>query len=104
MTPRQLPELAPLETGGRVELRLTTGGSTTYEARWFHGDARFNGRATVDEDGEAQIRIDEDGAPEWLVAWTSALLRVLARDHATSGAAWPRRITRWRKQPELRGG
>jgi|GEM_PF-935734 len=104
MTPRQLPEPAPLETGGRVELRLIAAESTTYEARWFEGDARFNGRATVGLDGEAQIRIDEEGAPAWLVAWTSALLRVLARDHAASGSPWPRRLTRWRKRPDAGAG
>ncbi|HSC88328.1 MAG TPA: hypothetical protein VLC09_13695 [Polyangiaceae bacterium] len=92
---RQLAEPAQLTGGGRVELRLDPSSPLVrYEARWFTAEGEFSGHAVLDENGEALV--EGNGAPAWLLDWTAALLRLIARDHA-AGSPWPRRLTRWRQ-------
>ena len=123
MRTRQLPDPSPLTEGGRIELRLiepafgpgptsserdSTEPSTatpdpelplaSYEARWFSPGAVFLGTAQIDAHGEAVVHCGDPNAPRWLLDWTGALLRLLARDHAAD-TPWPRRLTRWRKAP-----
>lgn len=96
---------APIEHGGRVELRLVaqTDGTTRYAARWFTASEQINGEVTV-QAGDNQVAIDSPSSlPEWLSSFTTSLVRTTARQAEKEGN-WPRRLTRWRKSPEKKGG
>ncbi len=103
---------AVTEHGGRVELRLAPqfSNETTvcYAARWIFDGTTLEGWAYVDapddETNSPRIRIEAPGLVQWLDGFTRTLLRtsarsVLADNPSFSSAAWPRRLTRWRKDP-----
>lgn len=102
MSDRHLPEPAPISRGGRVELRLRLPeepGHVVYEGRFFtSSDAWTEGAATITLGPPLVVSVDAPGAPEWLVAFTEALLKTLSRTVAQTG--FPRRLTRWRPAPD----
>jgi len=92
---------APVEHGGRVELRLSAqkDGTVRYLARWYTADEKLDGSVSVStEDKRVEVNSPET-LPEWLQSFTTSLVRTTARNAETSGD-WPRRLTRWRKAPD----
>ncbi len=88
--------------GGRIELKLTEGSATSarYSLSVFLPDADLSTAVRIDSSSSA-LDLDEwqGGAPpEWLAAYTHALLRSLLRTKVSEGD-WPRRVTRWRSAP-----
>jgi len=107
-----LAQPAVTEHGGRVELRwdapAVTAQSVAYTARWFLGATLIEGSVVVhapDSTAKAlRIELQAPDLPEWMVTFTQNLLRTTARSLPSYGAtfheaAWPRRLTRWRKSP-----
>ena len=116
--PSSLAQPAVTKHGGRVELRWsqerTSDDSVCYFARWFISE-----RAGTDGDaltGWVYVHAPQPGAkaplvvieqselPDWMENFTTTLLRTTARGALVDGAAfgrgnWPRRLTRWRKDP-----
>lgn len=107
---------APVEYGGRVELRLLSSkdaeGRTVYGARWFTADLELDGQVTILPSERPVVTVDAPpDLPSWLEAFTTTLVRTTARstqkgstptDDAAPEPAdpvWPRRLTRWRKAP-----
>ncbi len=95
---------APVEHGGRVELRLATeeDGSVRYLARWYTSEEKLDGAVSVGtEDKTVEVESPES-LPAWLESFTTSLVRTTARQAEASGT-WPRRLTRWRKAPNESG-
>lgn len=95
---------APLEQGGRVELRLLSveeeGTEALYGARWFTADQQLEGRVSILMSDRPEVTLTApDNLPEWLGAFTTTLVRTTARS-AVTDQVWPRRLTRWRKAPD----
>jgi hypothetical protein len=86
--------------GGRIVLRMTSLGPPVEYALELHTQhGAHHGAARVDDDGKVTFAgLGDAGPPAWLVSATHALLRSLYRAHKSSG--WPRRLTRWRAEPE----
>ena len=94
---------SPVEHGGRVELRLlsseTDDTCKVYGARWFTSDGRYEGKVFVSIGDQPEVTIDAPpAAPEWLLTFSSGLMRTTARSALREGV-WPRRLTRWRSSP-----
>lgn len=95
------------ENGGRIELKLdgSTSDAAEYAAHLRTANATFHGRARVGVGaGDKQVAFNDwtgDAAapPEWLVADARAALKAALRTAQAEGR-WPRRITRWRPEPE----
>jgi hypothetical protein len=96
------------KNGGKIELRLDTStpDSAEYRADLHAAGVSFQGRARVGQSaGPKQVELGEwqasaPGAPpEWLAADARAALKAALRTALTEGR-WPRRITRWRPEPE----
>ncbi len=99
-----LPDPSPVDAGGRVELRLETTNSAEgvvqFHARWFTEKDALEGSVLVDRQTPSQVQIEAPPAlPEWLLAFTTTLVRTTARKAHADGA-WPRRLTRWRSAPQ----
>lgn len=88
--------------GGRLELTLTeqTEASFAYavELLWPEGRAVGSARVAMPAGG---VDLVVEGAPEWLCKTTTLFLRGLYRD-ARDGEPLPRRVTRWREDPQAR--
>lgn len=97
--------------GGRVELRLLPGDpqrpGARYVARFFFDEKVIEGWATIEAPPLGQphplIQIEADALPSWLADFTVTLLRTTARtvfaEADQAAQLWPRRLTRWRKEP-----
>lgn len=89
--------------GGRIVLRASAGGETQlYRVELYTKGDEWRGTARISvERGEVSFDETEgtlSSAPAWLQQQTRALLRALWRSHSADG--WPRRLTRWRPEPE----
>jgi hypothetical protein len=87
------------EFGGRIDLQLESedGEQVVYQAELMTPDGEWTGRARVEASAGA-IELDLDGEPPpWLLGLARAVLRTIWR----GGAGWPRRITRWRPEPDM---
>jgi hypothetical protein len=92
------------DQGGRLQAKLVASDltSATYELSVSDPNTSFEGRAVI---GEANGEVSFDawqgnGAPSaWLVDGVRALLRS-AWQRRRSGQSWPRRLTRWRPEPD----
>lgn len=89
--------------GGRLEFKLgeSSEASACYGLSIFTADGEFSADPVVTAEGGV-IRIGEwrgGTPPEWLSTLAHALLRGIWRTHQSDGA-WPRRVTRWRPEPE----
>ena len=86
--------------GGRIVLRMTSSGPPVAYALELHTPQGIHhGVARIDESGAVTLEATSgDEPPAWLLQSTRALLRALFRAHVQSG--WPRRLTRWRAEPE----
>ena len=102
MSQRHLPEPAAISQGGRVELRLRLPeepGRVVYEGRFFaSSDESTPGSATITLGPPLVVVVDAPEAPDWLIAFTEALLKTLSRTAGQTG--FPRRLTRWRPTPD----
>jgi len=94
------------EHGGKIELRLerSTTESAEYAAQLQTPRATFVGRARVGGTGSGQVELEALDAPpalppDWLAADARAALKAALRTAQAEGR-WPRRITRWRPEPE----
>lgn len=89
-------------SGGRLELSLTEQNETAfaYDVALFWPEGRATGTARVTLP-QGAVDLVVDGAPEWLRKTTTLFLRGLYRD-ARDGEPLPRRITRWREDPNAR--
>ena len=102
----RLPPMTP-KNGGKIELRLdgSTSDSAEYAAQLQTATGRFAGRARVGANaGAKQVELEWSGdatgaPPEWLLADARAALKAALRTAQAEGR-WPRRITRWRPEPE----
>lgn len=86
--------------GGRLELKLesSSDGRVVYGAELSTADVVASGKLVLDvTEGSVQIELEGE-PPAWLVDYARAVARTLWRSHADAG--WPRRVTRWRPQPE----
>jgi hypothetical protein len=84
--------------GGRIDLQLESedGEQVVYAAELATADAEWTGRVKIGTQA-GEIEIDVDGEPPpWLLGLSRAVLRTLWRAHA----GWPRRVTRWRPEPD----
>jgi hypothetical protein len=95
----------PPKNGGRVTLKLLALGddSVRYQFTLLTSHAQSEGTLQVSiARGEVSF---EQGLPPEAAAWmrdlAHALVRGAWRNRAEYG--WPRRITRWRPEPRLRG-
>jgi len=91
------------EHGGRLELRLAEAAPTTarYTVTLYlpRGDA---GTTAVLNAESGAVELEPwrgPPPPEWLESFTRSLLRTVLRSKGTEGE-WPRRLTRWRAEPE----
>jgi hypothetical protein len=95
------------KNGGKIELRLDSSSpdSAEYQALLHTHGTTFEGRARVGQSaGPKQVDFDWSAAasgalPEWLAADARAALKAALRTARAEGR-WPRRITRWRPEPE----
>jgi hypothetical protein len=90
------------ENGGRIELRLgeVTSEAAEYEAHLKTPAGSFRGRAKVGPQVVFEAWTgDASEPPSWLVEDARAALKAALRTSQTEGR-WPRRITRWRPEPE----
>ena len=94
------------KNGGKIELRLDSSSpdSAEYQAQLQTHSVTFQGRARVGQSaGAKQVDFDWAAAagapPEWLAADARAALKAALRTAQAEGR-WPRRITRWRPEPE----
>lgn len=93
------------ENGGRIELRLgqATSDSAEYEAHLQTPRGSFRTRVRVG--GPEQVVFgawsadDAAGPPAWLTDDARAALKAALRTNQSEGR-WPRRITRWRPEPQ----
>ncbi|HEY0463930.1 MAG TPA: hypothetical protein VGC79_06960 [Polyangiaceae bacterium] len=89
--------------GGRLELKLATASETRadYLLTLFTPDAELSASASIDEPADAVELAEFQGGtpPAWLLAYAQALLRSVLRTKRSDGA-WPRRLTRWRREPK----
>jgi len=96
----------PSRHGGtlRLELRASdpSGASYALELKTSSGEWR----ALVNLKIDGKVSFSEWSAPEppsYLATAAGAILRTLLRDlKAAEGRAWPRRIQRWRPEPNSR--
>ena len=91
------------ENGGRIELRLgqATNETAQYEAHLQTPGKSFRAQVQV---GPQQVVFgswtgDASEPPSWLTEDARAALKAALRTSQTEGR-WPRRITRWRPEPE----
>lgn len=87
------------DRGARVSLELETEGAEriTYRCKVLQADVVVDGVAHVFlPQGNVELQA-LDGVPEWVRTLLVGLLRSAFRACAEEG--WPRRITRWRKEP-----
>lgn len=91
------------ENGGRIELKLgeATNEAAHYEAHLQTPGGSFRARVQV---GPQQVVFgawsgDGSEPPSWLTEDARAALKAALRTSQTEGR-WPRRITRWRPEPE----
>lgn len=99
---------APVRHGVRTELRLLAADEqgVHYEARWFFGQGAgssgaapsASGRAELDAKGTVTLHVEVGDVPPWARDFTEKLLRTALRSQ-TTGAGYPRRLTRWRAAP-----
>ncbi|MFO0568244.1 MAG: hypothetical protein U0263_21465 [Polyangiaceae bacterium] len=97
----------PLE-GGKVELWLEAAGSdgARYRATLTTAEGARNGAVRVDARGSTTFEPwQPSDPPRWLADVARALVRAEWRARAGRADApdWPRRIARWRAEPEPRG-
>ncbi|MEO8906020.1 MAG: hypothetical protein ABI627_31240 [Polyangiaceae bacterium] len=94
------------EHGGRLELKLIEATDTTarYAVLVSTAAAEVSAQAHVQtQSGAVEIGAwTEIAAPAWLEAFARTLLRAALRNK-TSDGEWPRRMTRWRPEPPVRG-
>jgi hypothetical protein len=94
------------ESGGRFEARLLAvetsaaryGVELASAAGVWSGDARVSLAGDVEE----YAWTGPGDPPEWLRRYLRAALRAAWRAHGQEG--WPRRLTRWREEPDPRRG
>lgn len=86
--------------GGRIVLRMTSLGPPVEYALELHTpQATHVGTGRIDASGQVTFEgLSDEATPAWLVQAAHALLRGLFRAHTQSG--WPRRLTRWRAEPQ----
>jgi hypothetical protein len=86
----------------RLELRSSDPSGARYELALSTRSGEWRALAAIGVDGS--VTFSEWSAlepPEYLCATASAILRTLLRDPATrQGKGWPRRIQRWRADPD----
>ena len=87
------------EAGARVTLKLQSKGAedVSYACSVLQTGKRFEGVARIHLSEGAIVYQGLEDAPEWIRGLVQGLLRSTWR--ASEEAGWPRRITRWRKQP-----
>lgn len=94
---------SPVETGGRVDLRRNQceDDRVSYDAHWLTAAGRWRGRVEVIEQPQLEVHmaVEAGEPPAWLLDFTRSLLRTTAK---TKPGAWPRRLSRWRKEPAAR--
>lgn len=74
----------------------------SYRAQLFVCDADWEIEAAVQlKDGEVALSTEE--GPAWLREQLRALLRTQWRAVTREGGRWPRRVSRWRAQPQSDG-
>ncbi len=99
---RQISRVKP-EHGGRLELKLAESGATTarYALTIFTPTGDAETTATLDTtSGAVEIAAWRGSTPPaWLESFARALLRTVVRNKALE-SEWPRRLTRWRPEPE----
>lgn len=86
-------------------MRLTSeaAGALCFELSLYLPDAEFHSEARVEREGGAVTFAPWPGEPPpaWLSDAAHAALRALWRAHASEPAErWPRRVTRWRAEPQ----
>ncbi len=86
--------------GVRFELRLVPedAAEARYEVDLALAQTRFAGSAAIQGDSGQIAFAWRDEPPEWCVNAVRAQLRTLYRERA---AGYPRRVTRWRPQPQV---
>ncbi len=84
------------KTGGRMHavLDVCHEQSAEYRVTLRAADGEWTGRASVTTAGSADLQMSEAGAPDWLTALATTVLRTACRGLAMT--QWPRRVTRWR--------
>jgi hypothetical protein len=91
------------EHGGRLELKLAASAGPTARYELSISTARGESRCEISIDGaNASLQFaawDGGEPPRWLDTFARSLLRTIARSSGASGD-WPRRVTRWRPEPE----
>lgn len=94
------------KNGGRIELKLDQSNqdSAEYRAELQTSTTSFVGRALVGSNAATPVAFDWQSPaaaapPEWLTADARAALKAALRTAQAEGR-WPRRITRWRPEPE----
>jgi hypothetical protein len=87
------------KSGVRFELRLVREdpAEPLYQVDLALPDAGFEGTAAIAKDSGEVAFAWRDAPPDWCAQAVRAQLRTLYRDRA---AGYPRRVTRWRPQPE----
>jgi hypothetical protein len=96
------------KNGGKIELKLETSSASaaTYAALLQTSSSSHAGNARVGE-GAGPKQVDfawteatSAAPPEWLLDDARAALKAALRSAQASAGRWPRRITRWRPEPE----
>lgn len=91
---------SPVRDGGRVDLRRSSadGTTVTYEARWTTPRGQSLGTVEIGKgvDLAVEIAVASGNPPVWLLEFTRALVRTTAK---SCEGDWPRRLSRWRKEP-----
>ena len=89
--------------GGRIELKLCAGAeaSARYLVTIFTAEGEVSAEVTIDAaSGSLALGEWQAGAPpSWLESLAKTLLRTTLRTK-TSDGEWPRRVTRWRPEPQ----
>jgi hypothetical protein len=86
--------------GVRFELRLLPedAAAARYEIELALAQTSFAGSAAIEGDSGQIAFAWTDEPPEWCVTAVRAQLRTLYRERA---AGYPRRVTRWRPEPQV---
>lgn len=89
--------------GGRLELKLAEAAGTRaeYALELLTPEAELSARASIDASTDrCELTPFQGGEPpEWLESYAHALLRSVLRTKKSDGH-WPRRLTRWRPEPQ----
>ena len=93
------------ESGGRFDARLLDHDEKVarFQVDLATADGRWSNRANVTaHDGQVEVGAwsGVGEPPPWLYQYLHAALRSAWRQHSSEG--WPRRVTRWRDQPNPR--